>query len=203
MPNLVTQAWKMSSGMSKEAGSLNGPLCAYLMRGWTFMVKLVRDLRVINVLAKFENDPWKIMDVRVLTGLSALPPARPLGVRQYPGALKGCGVKSLEQTPCDILRIFSPSSWALSCYSDLTLSQKFQPMAAQLSMKAALTLAKIPATASCRSSEQGPVYVAGEALRHSAIGCFIIACQAGQRQNCRPWCWLSGAVYNSHIFSLA
>ena len=26
-------------------------------------------------------------------GLSALPPARPLGVRQYPGALKGCGVK--------------------------------------------------------------------------------------------------------------
>ena len=66
MPNLVTKAWKMSSGMSKEAGSLNGPLCAYLMRQ-TFMVELVRDLRVINVLAKFENDPWKIMDVRVLT----------------------------------------------------------------------------------------------------------------------------------------
>ena len=36
------------------------------------------------------------MDVRVLTGLvcpAARPPARPLGVRQYPGALKGCGVK--------------------------------------------------------------------------------------------------------------
>ena len=32
MPNLVTLAWKMSSGMSKEAGSLNGLLCAYLMR---------------------------------------------------------------------------------------------------------------------------------------------------------------------------
>ena len=31
------------------------------------MVELVRDLKVINVLAKFENDPWKIMDVRVLT----------------------------------------------------------------------------------------------------------------------------------------
>ena len=31
------------------------------------MIKLVRDLRVINVLANFENDPWKIMDVRVLT----------------------------------------------------------------------------------------------------------------------------------------
>ena len=30
------------------------------------MTELVRDLRAINVLAKFENDPWKIMDVRVL-----------------------------------------------------------------------------------------------------------------------------------------
>ena len=61
------------------------------------MIELVRDLRVINVLPKFENDPWKIMDVRVLTGLvcpAARPPARPLGVRQYPGALKGCGVKN-------------------------------------------------------------------------------------------------------------
>ena len=64
------------------------------------MIELVRDLRVINVLTKFENDPWKIMDVRVLTGLvcpaarpSARPPVHPLGVRQYPGALKGCGVK--------------------------------------------------------------------------------------------------------------
>ena len=32
MPNSVTLTWKMSSGMSKEAGSLNGPLCTYLMR---------------------------------------------------------------------------------------------------------------------------------------------------------------------------
>ena len=31
------------------------------------MIELVRDLRVINVLTRFENDPWKIMDVRVLT----------------------------------------------------------------------------------------------------------------------------------------
>ena len=64
------------------------------------MIELVRDLRVINVLAKFENDPWKIMDVRVLTGLvcpAAHPPARPLGVRQYPGALKGCGVKRCDR----------------------------------------------------------------------------------------------------------
>ena len=66
------------------------------------MIELVRDLRAINVLAKFENDPWKIMDVRVLTGLvcpaarppARPPPARPLGIRQYPGALKGCGVKN-------------------------------------------------------------------------------------------------------------
>ena len=60
------------------------------------MMKLVQDLGVINVLAKFENDPWKIMDVRVLTGLvcpAARPPAHPLEQRQYPGALKGCGVK--------------------------------------------------------------------------------------------------------------
>ena len=68
------------------------------------MIELVRDLRVINVLGKFENDPWKSMDVRVLTGLVCPaarpparppdhPPARPLRVRQYPGALKGCGVK--------------------------------------------------------------------------------------------------------------
>ena len=32
VPNLVTLAWKMSSGMPKEAGLLNGPLCTYLMR---------------------------------------------------------------------------------------------------------------------------------------------------------------------------
>ena len=60
------------------------------------MIELVRDLRAINVLAKFENDPRKIMDVRVLTGL-VCPAARPLGVRQYPGALKGCGVKRCDR----------------------------------------------------------------------------------------------------------
>ena len=58
------------------------------------MIELVRDLRVINVLAKFENDPWKSMDVRVLTGLVCPAAARPPGVRQYPGALKGCRVKT-------------------------------------------------------------------------------------------------------------
>ena len=39
VPNLATLAWKMSSGMPKEAGSLNGPLCAYLIKqnlhSWT------------------------------------------------------------------------------------------------------------------------------------------------------------------------
>ena len=31
VPNLMTLAWKMSSGIPKETGSLNGQLCAYLM----------------------------------------------------------------------------------------------------------------------------------------------------------------------------
>ena len=64
------------------------------------MIELVRDLRTINVLAKFENDPWKIMDVRVLTGLvcpAARPPARPPARgTTIPRSLKGCGVKMIE-----------------------------------------------------------------------------------------------------------
>ena len=62
------------------------------------MIELVRDLRVINVLAKFENDPWKIMDMRVLTGLvcpAARPPARPLGVRQYSETTWAVGIAQL------------------------------------------------------------------------------------------------------------
>ena len=53
---------------------------AHIQWGRTSTIELVRDLRVINVLAKFENDPWKIMDVRVLTGLvspAARPPVHP------------------------------------------------------------------------------------------------------------------------------
>ena len=86
MPNLVTLNWKMSSGMSKEASSLNGPLCAYLMRQ-NLHDRTRWDLRVINVLAKFENDPWKIMDVRVLAGLvcpAARPPARATTIPRSP-----------------------------------------------------------------------------------------------------------------------
>ena len=33
------------------------------------MTEIVQDLRVMNVLAKFENDQSKIIDMRVLTGL--------------------------------------------------------------------------------------------------------------------------------------
>ena len=53
------------------------------------MIELVRDLRAINVLAKFENDPWKIMDVRVLTGL-VCPAARP-GYDNTPEPLRAAG----------------------------------------------------------------------------------------------------------------
>ena len=56
------------------------------------MIELVRDLRVINVLAKFENDPWKIMDVRELTGLVC--PAARSGDDNTPEPLS-CGVKNL------------------------------------------------------------------------------------------------------------
>ena len=44
----------------------------------------------------------------------------------------------------------------LNYRSELTLSQEFQPMAEQLSMKAALPLAKNLVTASWRSSDTGP-----------------------------------------------
>ena len=44
----------------------------------------------------------------------------------------------------------------MSNYSDLMLSQAFQPMAAQLSQKSALSLATILATESCRISKTGP-----------------------------------------------
>ena len=33
------------------------------------MIELVWDISVINALAKFENDPWKFVNMRVLTGL--------------------------------------------------------------------------------------------------------------------------------------
>ena len=57
------------------------------------MIELVRDLRAINVLAKFENGPWKIVDVRVLTGIvcpAARPPARS-GDDNTPDPLRAAG----------------------------------------------------------------------------------------------------------------
>ena len=57
------------------------------------MVELLWDLRVINVLAKLENDPWKIMDVTVLMGLvcpAARPPARK-GDNNTPEPLRAVG----------------------------------------------------------------------------------------------------------------
>ena len=93
------------------------------------MIELVQDLRAINVLAKFENDPWKIMDVRVLTGLSALPPAHPLGVPQYPGALEGCGVKNQLVNPSKMTKFTSicTFSWFLLC----TASQLQWPLTSE------------------------------------------------------------------------
>ena len=57
------------------------------------MIELVWDLRVIYILTKFENDPWKIMDVRVLTGLvcpAAGLPARS-GYDNTPEPLRAAG----------------------------------------------------------------------------------------------------------------
>ena len=58
---------------------------------------------------------------------------------------------------CKSCVIWKYNSRAQPYYSDPTLSQEIQPMAAQLSMKAALPLAKILATVSCRSIRQGLV----------------------------------------------
>ena len=92
------------------------------------MIELVRDLRVINVLAKFEIDPWKIMDVRVLTGL-VCPAARPLGVRQYPGALKGCGVKiAFLLGDYNINLLNTDKHLASQDFADVMFSHSFSPL---------------------------------------------------------------------------
>ena len=59
----------MSPEMTKKDGSLNGLLCAYLkgQKGRTSIIELVRDLRAMNALATFQNDPWKFTDVRAQT----------------------------------------------------------------------------------------------------------------------------------------
>ena len=69
-----------------------------------------------------------------------------------------CWLVSMENSMWFLMSIMLQcySYWALSYYSELTQSQAFQPMAAQLSMKDALPLAKILATAPCNSSNTGP-----------------------------------------------
>ena len=59
-----------------------------------------------------------------------------------------------------------PQACSLYYYSDLTLSQSFQPMTAQLSMEAVLPLAKSLATVFYRSDNRGP---------WSHIACDILA----------------------------
>ena len=56
------------------------------------MIEIVRDLTAINVLAKFENDPWKIMESESVNGACLLcrPPARP-GYDNTPESLRAAG----------------------------------------------------------------------------------------------------------------
>ena len=123
MPNLVTLAWQMSSGMSKEASSLNGSLCAYLMR------QNLHD----QTRNKCPCQVWKWSVKNYGRGsvngacLPCCPPARPLGWRQYPGALKGCRVKTLfyinkanlrdliATTSLAILLKLDSNNWFLVC----------------------------------------------------------------------------------------
>ena len=65
-PNLVTSAWKINPGNPKLITTINGPLCAYWMRQ-NLHNGIVRDIRTVNVLAAFQNDPWKFTDLRALT----------------------------------------------------------------------------------------------------------------------------------------
>ena len=65
----------------------------YIWLGRTSIIELVRDLRVMNVLATFENYPTKIADLGMLTGL-VCPVARP-------PAQKRKGAK-LSQSICKI-----------------------------------------------------------------------------------------------------
>ena len=89
VPNLVTLAWKMSSGRSKEAGSLNGRLCAYLIR------QNLHDRTCTR--PKGNKCPcqvwkWSVKNCWRESVNGACLPCRPLGRRQYPRALKGCWV---------------------------------------------------------------------------------------------------------------
>ena len=86
----------MSPGMPKEAGSLNGPLCAYLMRQNLHN----RNPRSYGNECPCQVRKWSVKNCgreSINGGLSALSPAHQFGLRQYPAALKGCGVNKFTK----------------------------------------------------------------------------------------------------------
>ena len=97
----------------------------------------------------------------------------------------GTSSLSIDQQPSSSWMVRHHNYRALSYYSDLTLSQEFQPMAAQLSMKAALPLAKILATASCRSSKTGPRAVMGHTK--TAFGRFTPLINCNKPKSYKRW----------------
>ena len=73
-------------------------------------------LGLINVLPKFENDPWKIMDVRVLTGLvcpaarlPARPPARS-GYDNTPEPLRAAGKINCKMLSAKVVNFVQTSN---------------------------------------------------------------------------------------------
>ena len=80
---------------------------------------------------------------------------------------------------------------ALYYYTDLTLLQSFQPMAAQLLKKAALPLAKNFVTASCRSSNTGPwdLFVRNGTVWKAVGG------NGARGSDITGWMWSKGVKY--------
>ena len=102
--------------------------------------------------------------------------------------------------------------WTLSYYCDLTPSQEFQPMAAQLSIKATLPLAGILATASCCSSKTGPGVLRRHHAQYDAIAmnesCTAFGCLQKSGWDLTvisgsvDWCqWCYSVILNSDVFS--
>ena len=80
---------------------------------------------------------------------------------------------------------------ALYYYTDLTLLQSFQPMAAQLLKKAALPLAKTFVTASCRSNNTGPwdLFVRNGTVWKAVGG------NGARGSDITGWMWSKGVKY--------
>ena len=62
---------------------------AHIQWGRTSFIKLIWGLRPINVLAKFENNLWKIADLRVLIWLVCLAAQTPTYPPDQPAACSG------------------------------------------------------------------------------------------------------------------